>query len=129
MNRQTSYRRMNRILAAGTLAGLVLATFLVLGLRDVSRVAASGAAPVVEPVSNTTSVDGTVTVRQEDLARLQAYTQQLESAVQTMSARESVYQTQLSQANQVIMQLQQQSNRPFNNGRLNFNQENERGDD
>ena len=70
-----------------------------------------------------------MTVRQEDLARLQAYTQQLETAVQTMSARESVYQTQLSQANQVIMQLQQQSNRPFNNGRLNFSQENERGDD
>ena len=101
---------MNRtkgILTAGTLTGLVLVTLLALGFRGVNSQAEDATAVpeiIVQPVVSP-AADGSQAAPGD-----QSYTQQLETALTSMQAREATYRTQLDAANQTIVQLQDQIN-------------------
>jgi len=103
---------MNRtkgILAAGTLTGVILITVLVLGLGNLKAQTtdAQSATNMVLPPATAVTTDQPSA---QDLQSLQAYNQQLEAALQIMQEREAVYQAQIEQANQTVLQLQDQLN-------------------
>lgn len=94
--------RTKGILAAGTLTGLVLMTILALGWRS----AGAGAADAPLTAAPQTVQTGA------DAAALQSYATELETAVQTLQARETQYRQQIEAANQTIQQLQASQAQP-----------------
>lgn len=118
--------RMKGILAAGTLTGLLLVTGLAFGFGKSDKEVVSETAvpqeipetivnPIVipeEPVENVWVKTGanTETAVSGNADEQSIYTQQLESALQTMQAREAEYRTQIDTANQTILQLQDRVN-------------------
>lgn len=81
MNRTTSINRIKAVLASGTLIGLILATTVVLGLRDVSR--STVATPTVQTQTIPENSDNRITDLQNQVDALQSYNQQLEQALRT----------------------------------------------
>ncbi|MBK6327003.1 MAG: hypothetical protein IPF56_13870 [Chloroflexi bacterium] len=107
--------RMKGILAAGTLTGIILITVLVLGFGNLQALNDNTAVPPTVVVNPIAMPDGTVSLTAaqtgaQDTQALQAYAQQLESALQTMQSREAAYQAQINTANQTVVQLQDQLN-------------------
>ncbi|MEZ4864376.1 MAG: hypothetical protein R3C14_23890 [Caldilineaceae bacterium] len=110
----STLNRMKHILGFGTLVGLILATFLVLSLRDANRLAAQDLTATTPPITQvTTSTNNSSSANQraleQQISELQAQNQQLRADLQTMQDREAQYQQQLVQAVQIIQQLQRQS--------------------
>mgnify|MGYP003832510019 CR=1 FL=1 len=107
--------RMKGILAAGALTGIILITVLVLGFGNLKALNDNTAVPPTVVVNPIAMPDGTVSLTAaqsgaQDTQALQAYAQQLESALQTMQSREAAYQAQINTANQTVVQLQDQLN-------------------
>ena len=104
--------RIKGILAAGTLTGLILATMVAFGFQrpSMGTVEETAVAPeiIINPiVMPEEKVNDT---NQVEVQELESYTQQLETALQTMQERESAFQAQINQANQTIIALQDQVN-------------------
>ena len=105
--------RIKGILAAGTLTGLILATMVAFGFQrpSTSTVEETAVAPeiIINPIVMPEEQPVNET-NQMEVQELESYTQQLETALQTMQERESAFQAQINQANQTIIALQDQVN-------------------
>ena len=106
---------MNRkkgILAAGTLTGLVLITILGLGFGNLGALASGGSSDtaVQQEIPQQRQVDTTDPAAAEAVQAWQDYSSELEQTVRVMQEREAAYQSQLDQANNTIVNLQDQVN-------------------
>ena len=106
---------MNRkkgILAAGTLTGLVLITILGLGFGNLGALASGGSSDtaVQQEIPQQPQVDSTDPAAAEAVQAWQDYSSELEQTVRVMQEREAAYQSQLDQANNTIVNLQDQVN-------------------
>ena len=106
---------MNRkkgILAAGTLTGLVLITILGLGFGNLGALASGGSSDtaVQQEIPQQPQVDTTDPAAAEAVQAWQDYSSELEQTVRVMQEREAAYQSQLDQANNTIVNLQDQVN-------------------
>ena len=107
---------MNRkkgILAAGTLTGLVLITILGLGFGNLGALASdsgSSDTAVQQEIPQQPQVDTTDPAAAEAVQAWQDYSSELEQTVRVMQEREAAYQSQLDQANNTIVNLQDQVN-------------------
>jgi len=97
--------RLQGILAAGTLTGLIIITVLAFSWRDAAgqqgSLPAEGSLDSRPANAAMINNDGDV---QAQIAGLQRYNEQLESAVQIYQAREAQYQQQIELANQALQQ-------------------------
>ena len=106
---------MNRkkgIFAAGTLTGLVLITILGLGFGNLGALASGGSSDtaVQQEIPQQPQVDTTDPAAAEAVQAWQDYSSELEQTVRVMQEREAAYQSQLDQANNTIVNLQDQVN-------------------
>ncbi|MCB0088580.1 MAG: hypothetical protein KDE54_11755 [Caldilineaceae bacterium] len=114
MNANRSQNQIKHILSIGTICGLILATLLVLGVRDATRAAAQSSfdTPATVDAAASTAQIGSLTNGASDLqnqvATLQAQNQQLRAELQSAEAQANQYEQQLAQAVQIIQQIQGQ---------------------
>ena len=106
---------MNRkkgILAAGTLTGLVLITILGLGFGNLGALASGGSdsTAVQQVIPQEPQISTTDPAAAEAVQAWQDYSSELEQTVRVMQEREAAYQSQLDQANNTIVNLQDQVN-------------------
>ena len=105
---------MNRkkgILAAGTLTGLVLITILGLGFGNLGALAnGSEDTAVPQQIPQEPQITTTDPAAAEAVQAWQDYSSELEQTVRVMQEREAAYQSQLDQANNTIVNLQDQIN-------------------
>lgn len=103
--------RKKGILAAGSMTGFILLAILALGFRNISANGGEGQNAVfTESAPLTLQQPEPGTDAETASQAWQTYSRQLEDVVQTMQQREADYQAQLEQANQTILQLQEQLN-------------------
>ncbi|MEZ4620888.1 MAG: hypothetical protein R2867_36010 [Caldilineaceae bacterium] len=103
-----SKNQVKHILTIGTLCGLILATFLVLSLRDSNRVAAQGLSTVTAVTTANEHTSTSQSDLQSQLSALQAENQRLSADLAAAQTQVDQYQQQLVQAVQIIRQLQRQ---------------------
>lgn len=114
--------RIKGIIAAGTLTGLIVITIFALGFRNANAAQSTQTNPTDTTTIVTTAPDQTT----QDM---QAYTAELETALQTMQARELQYRQQIDTANQTIQQLQTQNTAPAPRSFFAEHEEHEHGHD
>jgi hypothetical protein len=111
------------IVIAGTLAGLILLTLLAFTFTDTSALLRRNDAQAVLPATAVPTEQSADANAQAQIQALQAYTGQLEAALQIMAEREVQYQQQLNTANQTIMELSQPAQPNFAFGDDGFEHE------